>query len=103
MFDIFSEEKPCLYIADITIKASIPVNIKSKKIDSRIISLKKYPIVLLNGEKFPTEKTKRDFLHKIFLRYILKGDFERVVFKIEKIENIKFSSKLMYDFNFNIH
>ena len=103
MFDIFSEEKPCLYIADITIKALIPVNVRSKKIDSRIIFLQKYPIVLLNGEKFPTERTKNKFLHKVFLRDIGKGDFDRIIFKIEKIENVKFSSKLMYDFNFNIH
>lgn len=100
MFDIFKEpQQPMLYIADIHLSAKLKIG-RSSKYETKKIILIKNPVILLNGN-FPTENAKRKFLKNVFLRQSLPGDFDNIVFSIEKISNIKFSSKLMYKFDFS--
>lgn len=104
MLDIFEEkEKPKLYIADIIIKVQIPTRSKKvRKYDTTFIKLHKQPLVLLNGQ-FPTEKMKNQFIRTVYDRHINKGDFSKIIFSIQSIENIKFSSELAYKFDYQQH
>ena len=103
MFDIFNQkEQPKLYIADIWIDYKIPS--RSKKVMYEVYSmhLKDHPIVLIDGE-FPTEKTKQSFFKKIYHDKISKGEFDKIKFSIASISNIRFSSNLMYEFDYDNH
>lgn len=104
MFDLFEEkEQPGLYIADIIVKVQIPTRSKKvRKYDITFIKLHKQPVVLLNG-KFPTENVKNYFIRTVYDRHINKGDFSKIIFTIQSIENIKFSSKLAYYFDYSKH
>jgi len=102
-FDIFSEpEQPKLYIADIVIEAKIPGRARIIRYESKIIKVKNYPIVLLNGS-MPTKETERRFFKLIFADHISKGEFSKILFKIQSMSNIRFSSNLMYKFDYNKH
>lgn len=102
MFDIFAEEKPKLYIADVSIMTYMPERKGSKHIRRVRIDLGRVPIVLLNGD-FPTKRTRNSFMRRVFDQYIGRGDFDKVRFEVESISNVTFSSELAYDFDFNIH
>lgn len=104
MLDLFEEkEQPGLYIADIIIKVQIPTRSKKvRKYDTTFIKLYKHPVVLLDG-KFPTDNVKSHFIRTVYDRHINKGDFSKIIFNIQSIENIKFSSKLAYYFDYSKH
>lgn len=104
MIDIFSKpEQPKLYIADIIISAMIPTRAKKKKeYDKIILKIEKYPMVLVNGQ-IPTERIKQSLFKKIFDNYINKGEYDKIIFKIGDISNIKFSSNLAYEFDYSKH
>lgn len=101
MFDIFAErEQPRLYIADIEVQVVIPGRGKTSKPTIRKVQLPSNPIVLTNGE-FPTKRTENTFFRKIHSTYIGRGEFDTIKFKIIKMDNIKFSSNLMYKFDYD--
>ena len=103
--DIFDStlEQPAIYIADISITASFQISKVSRKRIERKIKMDKYPIVLTSNLEFPTEKTRQNFLRKVFDMYIDKGNYDKVIFTVEAIENAKFSSKLAYFFDYDLH
>lgn len=106
MFDIFEDkaeqEQPKLYIADIKVVAYIPSRAKNVRYEERKVRLDNWPIVLLNGQ-MPTKKTESVFFRSVHSNFIHRGDFDKIKFKIESISNARFSSNLMYKFDFNIH
>lgn len=103
MFDIFQqEEQPKLYIANIIVIAKIPSRGKKVRYEDRLIRLDNYPIVLLNG-KLPTSKSEERFFKKIYNDKISVSDFTKVKLSIKSIENIRYSSNLMYQFDYNLH
>lgn len=101
MFDIFAErEQPNLYIADIDVQVIIPGRAKTSKPTIRNIKLHNNPIVLVDG-KFPTSLSETKFFRKIHSTYIVRGEFDKIKFKITKMDNVRFSSKLMYKFDYD--
>jgi hypothetical protein len=103
MFDIFQEkEQPKLYIADIIVEAKIPSKGKIIKYDTTNVNLHNQPIVLIYG-KFPTKNTEDTFFRRVYQEHIHKGDFSKIKFSIKSIDNIRFSSNLMYKFDYNLH
>jgi hypothetical protein len=101
MFDIFAEkEPPKLYIADIEVQVTIPGKAKTSKPIIRKVKLPNNPIVLING-KFPTSNSETTFFRKIHSTYIVRGDFSNIKFKITKMDNLRFSSNLMYKFDYD--
>lgn len=103
MFDIFSQkEQPKLYIADILIDYRIPSRGKRVVYEVYSMQLKDNPIILLNGE-LPTEKSKESFFKKVYHDKISKSEFEKIKFSIVSITNIRFSSNLMYEFDYDNH
>ena len=103
MFDIFEDFKPQpkLYIADVTVSYDYKARKNSRTVERKTITLTKVPIVL-NGREFPTKKTENHFMRRVFERYG-KGKFEDSNMKLIKLENCKYSSDLVYDFNYDIH
>jgi hypothetical protein len=103
MFDIFNEpEQPKLYIADITVLVRIPSRFKNVKYEERKINLTNHPIVLINGV-MPSLNMEKRFFRSVHNNYVKKGDFDKIIFKISKIDNLKFSSNLMYKFDFSVN
>lgn len=103
MFDIFEEkEQPKLYIADVVVEVRIPSRGKQLRYDVSIVKLYNQPIVLLDNE-FPTKRTEQTFFKRIYQEYIHKGDFDKIKFSIKSMSNIRFSSNLMYKFDYNLH
>jgi hypothetical protein len=103
MFDIFEDvEQPKLYIVDMEISAKIPSRTKKVKYETLIIKLKNNPLTMVNG-KVPTQKSEQKLFFSIYNSHIKKNDFNKIIFKIESISNIRFSSLLMYKFDYLIH
>jgi hypothetical protein len=102
MFDIFAEEQPSLYIADVKVKAYMPERKGSKNIRRVVIDMGRVPIILLNGD-FPTKNTRNSFMRRVFDNHISRGDFSKIRFEVESISNVKFSSKLAWKFDFSVH
>jgi hypothetical protein len=48
-----------------------------------------------------TEKQKRRLYRAIYDRFIHKGEFEDVIFRLKEINNIKFMSNLSYEFDYS--
>lgn len=103
MIDIFEEkEQPKLYIADVSITFKIRTRSKKKiEYNSRSVSLKNNPVILLENN-FPTQRSKEKFLFRVFNTYNIPGEFKNVISTIDKIENVRFSSNLMYKFDYNL-
>jgi hypothetical protein len=95
------EEEPKLYIADVTVKFNIKGSFKI--IDNKTVPIytfktfTKVPIILLNGNP-PSQGYKNKLIEQYKSR--VTSNVENSL-SIEKIENIKFSSKLGYKFDFN--
>lgn len=104
MIDIFADIKPQpnLYIADVTVIAHYKAIANSKKVEVITLHLEKTPIVLHEG-KFPTDNYRKRFLRRVFDEHIKKGKFETTQIRVAKIENITFSSKLAYKFDYDKH
>lgn len=101
MFDIFAEkEPPKLYIADLEVQVTIPGRAKTSKPTIRKVKLPSSPIVLIDG-KFPTSNNEATFFRKIHSTHIGRGDFANLKFKITKMDNVRFSSNLMYKFDYD--
>jgi hypothetical protein len=105
MIDIFADIKtqPKLYIADVTVTGSYKARANSKKVDKIMILLGKVPIVLADDGLPPTKSMEQKFLSRVYDNHIKKGDFSRMNLRIVAIENITFSSKLAYNFDYNIN
>lgn len=82
-----------LYIADITVRATTKV--RGNKTESNDYKLTLYPLLLINGE-LASNKELRRVGKRIWKDLIGKKAFEDYTFKVIKIENIKFSSKINY-------
>jgi hypothetical protein len=103
MIDIFNErEQPKLYIADIFIGFKRPVRSKHEKFETRIYKANDIPILLVDN-RLPTKKYEDKFFRNIFDNYIKTGEYDKYQFRINKIENIRFSSNINYKFNYNTH
>lgn len=103
MIDIFDEPTPKLYIADIHISVRIPTRSKkNKEYFTRNFLLERYPITLLDG-KMPTERIANRLNCHIYDKHIKSGDMSNMIFRLENISNIKFSSNLAYKFDYSIH
>ena len=104
MFDIFEDKRPPnLYVADVVVEVLIPTRSrKTKSFDRILVRLEKIPIVLLDGN-FPTKKIADSFFSRVYNNYIKRGNIQDIKFKILSIENLKFSSKLAYKFDFDIN
>lgn len=103
MFDIFNEpEQPKLYIADVTVNVKIPSRFKNVKYEERKIVLNNHPIVLIHG-KMPSVNMERRFFKSVHKNHIGKGEFEKMIFRISNISNARFSSNLMYKFDFSVN
>ena len=101
MFDIFAEkEPPKLYIADLEIQVLIPGRANTSKPTIRNVKLLNNPIVLTDG-KFPTSRSETTFFRKIHSTHIGRGEFDKIRFKITKMHNVRFSSNLMYKFDYD--
>ena len=103
MFDIFADrerKQPELYIADLEVQVTIPGRARTSKPTIRKVKLPNSPIVLANG-KFPTSNSEATFFKKIHSTHIGRGDFANLKFKITKMDNVRFSSKLMYKFDYD--
>ena len=103
MIDIFEEkEQPKLYIADVSVTFKIRTRSKKKvEYNSRSVNLKNHPVVLVKND-FPTQRFKEKFLFRVFNTYSIPGEFRNVISTIDKIENVRFSSNLMYKFDYNL-
>jgi len=103
MFDIFEDFKPQpkLYIADVTVSYDYKPRKNSRMVERSKITLEKVPIVL-NGKEFPTKKSERYFMRRIFDKHG-KGRFEDSNMKLIKLENCKYSSDLAYEFDYEKH
>jgi hypothetical protein len=101
MIDIFEErQQPKLYIADVVVKAIIPINKNSKKVNTFVYKLNRIPIILVDN-KIPSRSQYDRLFKGIFNKYIKRGDFNNIKFTVVSIENIKFSSKLNYIFEYD--
>ena len=95
------EEEPKLYIADVTVR----YNIKGEKkvvanktvLRYTLKTFTKMPIILLNGNP-PSNGYRKKLIESYKSK--VKSDVGESL-SIEKIDNIKFSSKLNYKFDFN--
>ena len=97
MIDIFDEPK--LYVADITIEFLV----KTKQAKKHVKMTKKFfkhPIILLNN-KPATENCEKRFMKLIYDK--ITSSHLPDSLKITNIENVKFSSKLAYKFDFAKH
>ena len=75
---------------------------KNKEYFTRNFILEKYPITLLDG-KIPTKRIADRLNSHIYEKHIKSGDMSNMIFKLESISNIKFSSNLAYKFDYSIH
>ena len=101
MIDIFNErEEPKLYIADVVVKAIIPISKNSKKVNNLVYKLNRIPIILVDN-KIPSKSQYERLYKSIYNKYIRKGDYNNIRFTLVSIENIKFSSKLNYVFEYD--
>lgn len=101
MIDIFEiREEPKLYIADVVVKAIIPISKSSKKVNNLVYKLNRIPIILLNN-KIPSKSQYERLYKSIYNKYIRKGDYNNIRFTLVSIDNIKFSSKLNYVFEYD--
>ena len=92
--------QPEIYIADITIKATTKV--RGNRTESFDYTLTLNPILLLNG-KIASQKSQEKLFQKVYKEFIHKKTYSDYTFRIVKIENAKFSSKINYTFNPAIH
>ena len=91
--DIFAQ--PNLYIVDVKITMKTPIIKQGQptyKSESKTFI--KHP-ALLNDGKFPSETYKNKWIRKYW--NMTDEQFRKVIFVVE-FENIKFSSKINYDF-----
>jgi hypothetical protein len=88
-------QNPDLYIADITIRATTKV--RGNKTESNEYKLPLYPLLLINGE-LASSVELRKIGKRVWKDLIGKKAFDDFTFRVIKIENIKFSSKINYTY-----
>lgn len=102
--DLFAEEKPkpCVYVADLHIKVIIPSRSKKNPPEIREIKLEKHPFILDDKHNLATEKQKQRVCRAVYDRFIHKGEFDKIIFQVGHPTNVKFLSKVSYNFDYNI-
>lgn len=92
--------QPKVYIADVVVEAKIPQrSTKVKKYDLRTFRLYQHPFTMVDGD-IATERQKKRLYKSIYDRFIHKGDYNQVIFKLKEINNVKFMSTLSYRFDY---
>lgn len=101
MFDIFDEkEQPKVYMADFEILALIPAR-GANKFDSKTIIIEKHPVLISNGQ-IASEKQMSSLFRSVFDRFIERSEFEKIRFKIVKMDNLKYMSNICYYFDYAV-
>lgn len=101
MFDIFDEkEQPKVYMADFEILAVIPAR-GTNKFEHKTIRIQKHPVLMVDGD-VATEKQKSRLFRGVYDRFIKKSEFEKIRFKIVKMENVKYMSSICYYFDYAV-
>lgn len=102
--DLFAEQKPqpCVYVADIVIKVIIPSRSKKNPPEIREIRLEKHPFILDEKHNLATEKQKKRVCKAVYDRFIHKGEFSQIRFEVGHPTNVKFLSKVSYNFDYNL-
>jgi hypothetical protein len=101
MFDIFDEkEQPKIYMADFEILASIPAR-GTNKFEHKTIRIQKHPVLITGGE-IATEKQRDRLFRGVYDRFIKKSEFDKIKFKIVKMENLKYMSNICYHFDYDV-
>ena len=96
-----TKPQPKIYVADVVVEARIPQSrAKIKKYESKTFKLEKHPFIMNDGD-IATEKQKKRLYRVIYDRFIHKGKFEDVNFRLKEIKNIKFMSNICYHFDYN--
>ncbi len=92
------KNQPSIHMVDIKLEISTFRNFKnSTGRKSKILNLKKEPVLLYNGE-FPDDAYELYFFKRIFDKKIKKGKFETTEFKVLEINNKKYLSDISYDY-----
>ena len=101
--DIFSSVKrqPKLYIVDLSLRSEYKSRRNSKKSELVLMRIEKIPIMLHEG-KLPSNNYRKKLIKRLHENYIKKGNFDNSIITITKIENITFSSKLSYRFDYDV-
>ena len=102
--DLFAEEKPqpCVYVADLHIKVITPSRSKKNPPEIREIKLEKHPFILDDKHNLATEKQKQRVCRAVYDRFIHKGEIDKIIFQVGHPTNVKFLSKVSYNFDYNI-
>lgn len=92
--------QPKVYIADVVVEAKIPGrSTKNKTYDIRTFRLYQHPFTMVDGD-IATERQKKRLYKAIYDRFIHKGDYNEIIFKLKEISNVKFMSTLSYRFDY---
>jgi hypothetical protein len=87
-----TKPQPKIYVADVVVDAKIPQkSTKVKKYDLRTFRLEKHPFIMHDGD-IATEKQKRRLYRAIY---------DRFIFTLKEINNIKFMSNISYEFDYS--
>jgi hypothetical protein len=88
-------KQPDIYIGDVTVRATTKV--RGNRTESRDFKLTLYPLLLIDGE-LASNKELRKISKRVWKDLISKKTFEDYTFKVVKLENVKFSSKINYKY-----
>tara|TARA_R110002020_G_scaffold69089_6_gene180080 strand:+ start:286 stop:573 length:288 start_codon:yes stop_codon:yes gene_type:complete len=92
------ENQPSVHMVDIKLKISTYRKSKrGKEENSKILDLKKEPILLYKGD-FPDEAYKLYFFKRTFDKKIKKGKFEDAVFEVLNMSNKTHLSDIAYNY-----
>lgn len=88
-------KQPDIYIGDVTVRATTKV--RGNRTESRDFKLTLYPLLLIDGQ-LASNKELRKISKRVWKDLIGKKAFEDYTFKVVKLENVKFSSKINYKY-----
>ena len=95
-----NKPQPKIYVADVVVDAKIPGrSTKNKTYELRTFRLTQHPFIMHDGD-IATERQKKRLYRSIYDRFIHKGEFEDIIFKLKEISNVKFMSTLSYRFDY---
>ncbi len=92
------QNQPSVHMVDIKMEISTYRKFKKgKEKNTRILVLKKEPVLLYKGD-FPDDAYKEYFFKRTFDKKIKKGSFQDTDFKILEMSNKKHLSDIAYDY-----
>jgi hypothetical protein len=89
-----TQNNPELFIADVEVSVTLSTKHKTT------LCMEKIPILLLDG-KIPTKAQEQKLFKKFYSKFHIKEKFDKIKFSNVRIYNVKFSSKIQYDFKFD--